>query len=194
MRPIDVLLSCLCGSAFAVSLVFARPSPPVGRRPMRISPAFTRAVHFRFIVSRETNRTEHDSAGVANFPSEQSVLSEKLVALLDGEQHIYSPSRRGVLRRERLGWSDPRFTLATEPCAKVGSLQPIPVFCQCPKSTDAGNATSMRPTMSVHRRGERNGEPQREPCLSCSVHLSAPERPLNLIRIFAPLSLQRPHK
>jgi hypothetical protein len=22
------------------------------------------------------------------------------------------------------GWSDPRFTLATEPCAKVGSLQP----------------------------------------------------------------------
>jgi hypothetical protein len=23
-----------------------------------------------------------------------------------------------------LGWSDPRFTLGTEPCAKVGSLQP----------------------------------------------------------------------
>src|SRR6266550_3123563 len=29
---------------------------------------------------------------------------------------------------------------------------------------------------SLHRRGERNGEPQREPCLSCTVHLSAPEK------------------
>src|SRR6266699_6265260 len=27
---------------------------------------------------------------------------------------------------------------------------------------------------SLHRKGERNGEPQREPCLSCTVHLSAP--------------------
>ncbi len=31
-----------------------------------------------------------------------------------------------------LGWSDPRFTLATEPCAKVGSLQPNTVFCPRP--------------------------------------------------------------
>jgi hypothetical protein len=31
-----------------------------------------------------------------------------------------------------LGWSDPRFTLGTEPCAKVGSLQPSTVFCPCP--------------------------------------------------------------
>src|SRR5882762_6983186 len=59
---------------------------------------------------------------------------------------------------------------------KVGSLQPTPVFCPCPKSTAAGNATSMLPTMSVHRRGERNGEPQSEPYLSCTVHLSAPEK------------------
>ena len=29
---------------------------------------------------------------------------------------------------------------------------------------------------SLHRKGERNGEPQREPCLSCTVHLSAPEK------------------
>src|SRR6267143_2936031 len=29
---------------------------------------------------------------------------------------------------------------------------------------------------SLHRKGERNGEPQREPCLSCPVHLSAPEK------------------
>jgi hypothetical protein len=31
-----------------------------------------------------------------------------------------------------LGWSDPRFTLGTEPCAKVGSLQPNSVFCAWP--------------------------------------------------------------
>ena len=31
-----------------------------------------------------------------------------------------------------LGWSDPRFTLGTEPCAKVGSLQPNTVFCPRP--------------------------------------------------------------
>src|SRR5258708_38818722 len=29
---------------------------------------------------------------------------------------------------------------------------------------------------SLHRKGERNGEPQREPCLSCTVHLPAPEK------------------
>ena len=55
MRPIDLLLSCLCGSAFAVRLVFARPSPPVGRRPLSITPTFTRTVHFRFVVSRKAN-------------------------------------------------------------------------------------------------------------------------------------------
>jgi hypothetical protein len=84
MRPIDPLLSRLSGSAFALSLVFARPSPPVGRRPFRITPTFARAVHFRCVVSREANRTEYDSAFVANFPSEESVVHEKLVALLDG--------------------------------------------------------------------------------------------------------------
>ena len=74
-----------------------------------------------------------------------------------------------------MGWSDPRFTLATEPCAKVGSLQPIPVSCPCPKSTPEQNATSMFPTESVYRRGERNAEPQGEPCLSRTVHLSPAE-------------------
>src|SRR6266478_510196 len=28
----------------------------------------------------------------------------------------------------------------------------------------------------LYRKGERNGEPQREPCLSCTVHFSAPEK------------------
>jgi hypothetical protein len=84
MRPIDVLLSRFCGSAFGLSLVFARPSPPVGRRPLSITPAFARTVHFRFAVPREANRTEYDSAFVANFTSEESIFREQLVALLDG--------------------------------------------------------------------------------------------------------------
>ena len=75
-----------------------------------------------------------------------------------------------------LGWSDPRLTLGTEPCPKVGVAPAHSGVCPCPKSTDAGNATSMLPTMSAHRRGERNGEPQPEPCLSCTVHFSAPEK------------------
>src|SRR6267378_2616999 len=79
--PIDLLLSRLCGSAFAVSFVFARASWPDGRRLLSVTSAFTRAIHFRFAVPRETNRTEHDSAFVANFPSEAAVMCEKLVAL-----------------------------------------------------------------------------------------------------------------
>jgi len=70
------------------------------------------------------NRTEYDSAFVANLAGEEAVPREKLVALLDGRQHTYSPSPRDAFLSERVGWSDPRFTLATEPCAKVGSLQP----------------------------------------------------------------------
>jgi hypothetical protein len=51
---------------------------------MRITPAFARAVHFRFAVPRETNRTEHDSAFVANLAGEAAVIREKLVAFFDG--------------------------------------------------------------------------------------------------------------
>jgi hypothetical protein len=51
---------------------------------MSITTAFTRAVHFRFAVPHEANRTEYDSAFVADFSSEESVIREKLVALLDG--------------------------------------------------------------------------------------------------------------
>ena len=48
------------------------------------TPAFARAVHFRFAVPREANRTEYVSAFVANLKGKESVLREKLVALLDG--------------------------------------------------------------------------------------------------------------
>jgi len=128
--PIDLLLSSLCSSPFAVSLVFARPSPPVGRRPMSITPAFTRAVHFRFAVPRETNSTEHDSAFVANFASEESVIREKLVALLDGQQHPYSPSPRDALLEERVGWSDPAVFSPRASGEKWGRSSPLRSFAR----------------------------------------------------------------
>src|SRR5258708_358789 len=65
-----------------------------------------------------------------------------------------------------LGWSDRHGFRGNE----VGSLQPSFVFCPCPKSIVASYATSAFPVTSVHRRGERNGEPQSEPRLSCAVH------------------------
>jgi len=84
MRPIDLLLSCLCGPAFAVSFVLARASWPGEGRPVSITPAFARAVPFRFAIPGETNRTEHDSAFVANLSGEAAVIREKLVAFFDG--------------------------------------------------------------------------------------------------------------
>ncbi len=93
---------------------------------MRFFPtaASTAAPFARFAFPRETNSPEHSTARVANLADEASVIREKLVALLDVKQHSYPPLPRGAIFNERLGWSDPRITLATEPCAKVGSLQP----------------------------------------------------------------------
>jgi hypothetical protein len=122
MRPIDLLLSGLCGSAFAVGFVFARAAWPEGR-PLSITPTFARAVHFRFAVPREANRSEYDSAFVANLAGEESVIREKLVALLDDEQHTYSPSPSGVHRSERVVWSNRHGFRGNE----VGSLQTTPV-------------------------------------------------------------------
>ena len=68
-----------------------------------------------------------------------------------------------------LGWSDRHNFRGNE----VGSLQPDFVFCPCSKSIVASCATSAFPVTSVHRRGERNGEPQSEPGLSCAVHPGA---------------------
>src|SRR5947207_13235431 len=82
MRSIDLLLSCLCGSAFAVGFVFARASWPKGRRPLISTHAFARAVHFRFAVPRETNRTEYDLAYVVHVAGDASVVRKKLVLLL----------------------------------------------------------------------------------------------------------------
>src|SRR5882762_3803785 len=61
------------------------------------------------------------------------------------------------------GWSDRHGFSGNE----VGSLQPSFVFCPRPKSIVASYATSASPTTAVHHRGERNGEPDGEPRLSC---------------------------
>jgi hypothetical protein len=84
MRSIDLLLSRLCRSAFSIGFVLARTSPPVGRRVMSITPTFARAVHSRFAMPREANRTEYDSALVADLAGEEFVVREKLIALLGG--------------------------------------------------------------------------------------------------------------
>ncbi len=84
LRPIDLLLSRLCGSAFSFGFVFARAAWPEGRRPLSITPTFARAIHSRFAVPRKTNRPEHGAALVANLAGEASVVREKLVALVDG--------------------------------------------------------------------------------------------------------------
>src|SRR6266513_2287005 len=63
---------------------------------------------------------------------------------------------------------------------------------------------------SLHRKGERNGEPQREPCLSCTVLLTTPKhsstpnppiiirnvstRPTGDIEVNSPLYTKRPSR
>ena len=93
-----------------------------------------------------------------------------------------------------LGWSDPRFTLATEPCAKVGSLQPTPVFCPCPKSTDEGNASSVLPSSPFSEEVNRMLNHRVNRVFQAPFTIPRQKRPLNLNRIFAPLPLQRPQK
>jgi hypothetical protein len=125
MRPIDLLLLRLCGSASALSLAFARSSPPVDRRPISITPAFASAVHFRFGVPREANRTEYDSAFVANFPGEASVLREKLVAFLMGSSISIPLCRAARFSAPVKGGSDPTKLLGGFTAEKWGRSHPI---------------------------------------------------------------------
>ncbi len=71
-----------------------------------------------------------------------------------------------------LSWSDPRFTLGTEPCTKVGSLQPNTV----PFRGHFAHSAVHNSLLSGHllvRQGESEGDGQGEQALSCTVHLHA---------------------
>ena len=71
-----------------------------------------------------------------------------------------------------LSWSDPRFTLGTEPCTKVGSLQPntVPFRGHFAHSVVCD---SLLPGHLLVRQGEREGDAYGDLCLSCTLHLTA---------------------
>jgi len=71
-----------------------------------------------------------------------------------------------------LGWSDPSGLLATRQWQKVGSLQPILVFCPCPNPIPRQHATSMLPTTSHHPPGDAKGEAEGDDPVSCTLHPS----------------------
>jgi hypothetical protein len=71
-----------------------------------------------------------------------------------------------------LGWSDPRLTLATEPCAKVGSLQPNTVPLRGHFSHSAVRNFLLLGHL-LARQGDREGDGWGDLCLSCTRHLSA---------------------
>jgi hypothetical protein len=111
-------------------------------RPFPIA-AFTAAPIVRFAYQREAHRTEHDSAGVANLAGEASVLREKLVTLLDGQQHINSLSTAprfsetcGLERPPRFPWQRSGVAPAHFSALPASKLRVAPY------------ATSMFPTIS----------------------------------------------
>ena len=63
--------------------VFAGPGH-VSVFPVTALPAAPSA---RLVSSRESHRTEHDSASVADLAREDAVLGKEFVTLLDGEHH-----------------------------------------------------------------------------------------------------------
>jgi len=71
-------------ASIVLCLVLARPSTLADCSPIAIASAFPATPNPRLVSPRESNRTEHDSAFVANLADEESVLREKLVALLGG--------------------------------------------------------------------------------------------------------------
>ena len=78
-----------------------------------------------------------------------------------------------------LGWSDPRLTLATESCAKVGSLQPntVPSRGHFAHSVVC-NFLSFGGLLA--RRGEREGDEEGDLCLSSTLHHSALQHSLEV--------------
>ncbi len=78
------VLAPFCLASFVLCFVLARPSTLADRSPIAIASAFPATPNPRLVSPREANRTEYDSAFVANLAGEEAVPREKLVALLDG--------------------------------------------------------------------------------------------------------------
>src|SRR6266568_510960 len=87
--------------------------------------------------------------------------------------HLLRPNSHRAHRRKFLvELSDPRFTLGTEPCTKVGSLQLNTV----PFRGHFAHSAVHNSLLSEHllvRQGESEGDGQGEQALSCTVHLHA---------------------
>jgi hypothetical protein len=85
-------------------------------------------VTFLYLVSliSSFSRDLCGSQGEEDGEDEAEVRNSYLLHLLRLNSH--HAHRKKFL----LGWSDPRVTLATEACAKVGSLQPNTGFCPRP--------------------------------------------------------------
>jgi hypothetical protein len=107
---------------------------------------------------------------------------------------LRSNSHRAHRKNFLLGWSDPRLTLGTEPCAKVGSLQPTPVFArvQNQRTRETQPQCSLQCPLTEKMNGTVNRNVNR--VFHAPFTFPRQKRPLNLIRIFAPLPLQRPQK
>lgn len=78
------VLAPFCLASFVLCFVLTRPPTLADRSPIAIASAFPATPNPRLVSPRKSNRTEHDSALVANLAGEESAFREKLVALLDG--------------------------------------------------------------------------------------------------------------
>lgn len=93
---------------------------------------------------------------------------------------ISSRIRRRTRARQRRKscWAGATATVSV--ATKWGRSSPARCFARVQKSIVASCATSAPPTTSVHRGGERKGEPHSEPRLSCAVHPSTPEETIKI--------------
>src|SRR5438309_1525771 len=105
--------------------LFVLPSPPVGWRPLSITATFASAVHFRFAVPREANRTEYDFAFVVNVAGEASVVREKVVLFLMGSSIPIALCLAARFSATVKGGSDPMKLLGGFTTKKWGRSHPI---------------------------------------------------------------------
>jgi hypothetical protein len=80
------VLTLLCAQSRYLTSVLARASTLTGRT-LSITTTFARAPHAGFAAARKTNRTEDESAFIADFSRENPALREEFASVPDGEKH-----------------------------------------------------------------------------------------------------------